>query len=198
MVLFFFRHPFQSVIPRQPPTATTPSLKVKEKQLLLFMLPTEEPYHYLQKKVGAIIEELTNELNDNVAEFKRLSKETYDVEEKIHLSRGSYVRVNREIEAEIKKQQEVERVLEYFDSEIEKIREAIHSQKTEGSEAIHYGAVGDIDGLINEFNSLVCTLDIGVPNSINILLNENMNLINYAEALIHKASSKRALSQKSH
>lgn len=150
----------------------------------------EEPYHYLQKRVGTIIEELTNDLNDNLTEFRNISKEAYEIEEKVLRSRNNYIRISKEIEGEMKRQREVEGVLEYFEAEIEKLRGAVRAQSIEGHEGRSYAVIGDIDNLINEFNSLVSSIDIGIPNRMNILLNENMNLVNYADSLIRKIVAK--------
>ncbi|KAI5172265.1 hypothetical protein NEFER03_1379 [Nematocida sp. LUAm3] len=156
------------------------------------MPSAEEPYHYLQKKVSSIIEELTNELNENISEFKKIAKEVYEVEEKILVNRSSYIKARKEIEEEQKRQQETEGVLDYFEAEIEKIRETLHTTTSfDGKEKETYSTVGDIDMLISEFNSLISSLDMSVPNRIGILLNENINLINYADALIQKIIQKR-------
>lgn len=152
----------------------------------------EEPYHYLQKKVSSIIEELTQELNQNIAEFKSIAKEAYDVEEKILLSRSSYLKVSKDIEEEEKRQKEIESILDYFDGEIDKMKETLSTfsadnDSTPGNYTIH----GDIDSLVNEFNSLISTLDTGLPNSINLFLNENINLVNYADSLLDSLTEKR-------
>lgn len=143
----------------------------------------EEPYHYLQKKVGSIVEELISELNENVSEFKKLSKKAYEVEEVILHSRGKYIKVSKEIEDKLKRQSEIEKVLEYFEAEIDKLKQKLQtlSTETDSIEKPSYGAISDIEGLIVEFNDLVSILDVGVPNKINILLNKNINLINQIE-----------------
>ncbi|KAI5186684.1 hypothetical protein NEHOM01_1637 [Nematocida homosporus] len=159
------------------------------------MPPAEEPYHYLQKKIGAIVSELTTELIENTAEFKRISKEAYDIEELILLSRSKYMKVSQEIQAESKRQQEIEGVLDYFEGEIDKIRTILQANPIDGPETPTFASLGDLDSLVSEFNSLVATLDLSIPNSINIFLNENMNLISYADTLIQKLATKRALAK---
>lgn len=161
------------------------------------MSPTEEPYHFLQKKVGNILDELSLELSDNIAEFKKVCKEVYDVEEIILKSRGVYIEASKEIDEELNKQHEIESVLEYFETEVEKLRYALHTDPVESTATPNYAVLGDIDSLIGEFNSLVSAMDIGVPHPVGILVSENINLIRYAEALVqdlleHRSGDGRA------
>ncbi|KAI5180804.1 hypothetical protein NEOKW01_1088 [Nematocida sp. AWRm80] len=151
------------------------------------MPAVEEPYHYLQKKLGSILDELVTEMNENVSDFKNISKIAYDMEQKILNSRMVYTSLTQQIEEETKRQQEIETVLEYFDKEIDKLRETLPQAKTNTTTTSSYSAIGDIDSLINEFNQIVSQLDTNVPNAINILLNENMNLVNYIEDLMDKS-----------
>lgn len=153
----------------------------------------EEPYHYLQKKVSSIIDELARELSQNISEFKSIAKQAYDTEEKILQSRSSYIRASREIEEEEKKQKEIESILDYFDQEIEKMRETLSTLPEEGSTPPpgSYGVMGDIDNLVSEFNSLISAIDATLPNSISLLLNENINLVKYAETLIESLTETR-------
>ncbi|KAI5189842.1 hypothetical protein NEMIN01_0705 [Nematocida minor] len=148
----------------------------------------EEPYHYLQKKVGSILEELIGELNKSVSSFKKVSKKAYEVEEKILQSRSKYIKVSKEVEYELKRQKEIETVLEYFEAEIDKLKQKLQRSSTESSQKPCYSALGEIGTLIAEFNELVSQLDVGVPNKINILLNKNINLVNQIEESIEKSS----------
>lgn len=150
------------------------------------MSSTEEPYHFLQKKIGSILEELGLELNDNVSEFKKMCKEVYAVEEVILKSRSTFIQASKEIEEEVKKQKELENVLDYFDSEIDKLGYILHTDPVESTVTPNYSILGDIDSLIGEFNALVRTMDMGVPQPVSILVSENINLIRYAETLIEK------------
>lgn len=152
------------------------------------MKTNKEPYHYLQKKVSSIVEELANSMNEDLEKFKNTCKEAYEVEEKILQSRNNYARVNAEIEKVAKRQKEIWTVLEYFEKEIDKIHQQVQESKAKTAEGISYASVST--GIANEFNALVSTIDTEVPNSINLLINENMNLINYAEALLEKAAEK--------
>lgn len=151
---------------------------------------SNEPYHYLQQKVGSILKELIGELNENVSEFKKISKKAYDVEEKILHTRGKYVKVSKEVEDEIKKQKEIETVLEYFEAEIDKLKNKLHVSSNETAPKPSYSALGEIESLIMEFNDLVSQLDVGIPNKINILLNKNINLINQIEHPIEQQERK--------
>ncbi|KAI5190927.1 hypothetical protein NECID01_1222 [Nematocida sp. AWRm77] len=150
------------------------------------MSSTEEPYHFLQKKIGSILEELGMELNDNVSEFKKMCKEVYAVEEVILKSRNTYIQASKEIEEEVKKQKELETVLDYFDSEIDKLGYILHTDPVESTATPNYSILGDIDSLIGEFNAVVRTMDVGVPQAVSILVSENINLVRYAEMLIKK------------
>jgi hypothetical protein len=150
----------------------------------------EEPYSYLQRSVGSIVEDLTNELNDNLARFRNIGNEAYEKEENILTSIRECVKVSREIEREIKRQKEVEEVLDYLESEIDRLRETVKSQGVERFEGPSYGVIGDIDSLINEFNSLVANIDVEIPSKMNVLLNENMNMISYADSQIKKIVAK--------
>ncbi|KFG26420.1 uncharacterized protein NESG_01543 [Nematocida ausubeli] len=153
---------------------------------------TEEPYHYLQKKVESILEELISELNENVSEFKEISKKVYEVEEVILHSRGKYIKVSKEVEEELKRQNEIEKVLEYFEAEIDKLKQKLQATANYNSaeQRPNYSSIGDISSLITEFNELVSMLDLGIPNKINILLNKNINIINQIEEETDKMSLK--------
>ncbi|KAH9385770.1 uncharacterized protein NEMAJ01_0666 [Nematocida major] len=152
----------------------------------------EEPYNYLQKKVGSILGELISELNQNVTEFKKMSKKAYEVEEAILHSRGNYIKVSREVEDEMKRQNEIEKILEYFEAETDKLKLKLQSIPCETDTANRpcYAALGDIGTLLTEFNELVSLLDVGVPNKINILLNRNINLVNQIEEKTEQALRK--------
>lgn len=151
---------------------------------------SDEPYHYLQKKVGSILEELIGELNSNVSVFKNLSRKAYEVEERILHTRGKYIKVSKEVEYELKKQKEIETVLEYFEKEIDRLKNKLQVSLTENTPKPTYSALGEIESLISEFNELVSQLDVGIPNKINILLNKNINLINQIEEPINQQNPK--------
>lgn len=146
----------------------------------------EEPYHYLQKRLSTIVEELTSELNDNITTFRSISKEAYEIEESVVKSRNNYIQLSREIDREIKRQKEVEEVLDYFESEIDRLKDVVKELPNDSVEEQGFSAITDMENLIMEFNSLIGNIDLGIPNRITVLINENVNLLSYLDKLTEK------------
>lgn len=152
----------------------------------------EEPYHYVQKTVSAIIEELSSELTSNISAFRKISREIYLAEDAIIASRNRYLAVERMVAEEAARQKEVEEGLDYFEEEIERLGRQLKGMRTSKGagvgEEVDVGFLTDVDSAIGEFNLFIAECDSSVPGQIQSLVSEITNMLCYAESILSRTS----------